>query len=197
MRAGVCRQQDVCILAVWKSILWWTASPKWLIVSCRCHKSCPLPPSATFKHLQAHTAAQAGGRGGGAYKQDFGVTTHPQTSTAFCLSCSAHAQGSHAQSWAVDKRSRGPWNCWASITPSYHAVVIERLRSCVCLWVLFLVVLLTNVFALHVVVKGDTVRDSAGTLGTPDWGHVKQRREQTSLVPLNTRSRCLNVHVVP
>lgn len=144
------------------------------------HAHCPLqPPSNTYKHtLQLR-------REEGAYKQNFGVTTHPQTSTAFCLSCSAQAQGGHAQSWAIDKRSWGPWNCWVSITPSY-----------VCLWVLFLVVLLTNVFALHVVVKGDAVRDSARTLGTPDWGHVKQRREQTSLVPLNTRSRRLDVHVV-
>ncbi len=55
----VCRLQDVCILAVWQSILWWTAPPKWLIVSCHCHKShthCPhQPPPNTLTHTHTHT----------------------------------------------------------------------------------------------------------------------------------------------
>lgn len=57
--------------------------------------------------------------------------------------------------------------------------------------------LLTNMFALHVVVEGDTVRNSAGALEAPYRGHIIKWRKQTSFVPLNTRSWCFNVHVVP
>lgn len=81
MHAGVCRQQDACIPSAWEGILWWTASPEWQIVSCRCHKSRPLPLSATFKHSQEATGSTQAERD----KQNSG-TTNPPNNTCGPLS---------------------------------------------------------------------------------------------------------------
>lgn len=51
----VCWLQDVCILAVWRSILWWTAPPNdWLCLATTINHT----PTAPFSHLQIHTEAQ-------------------------------------------------------------------------------------------------------------------------------------------
>lgn len=79
MHAGVCRQQDACIASAWEGILWWTASTEWQIVSRRCHKSRPLPLSATFKHSQEATGCSSGREGQRKLWYNKATHQHPQS----------------------------------------------------------------------------------------------------------------------
>lgn len=162
-----------------------------------------MAPSTTSRHLHSEAQAET-------YKQNFCNNPSPHTNTdthtlQCCIWQSSTSKGQEQSSTLWQKPCQSMTILLESII-SILSTVYPCVPLCFYGWsgrwqcmfmsIILLSIILTNVFALHVVVEGDTVWDSARALGTPDWGHIKKRGQQTSLVPLNTWPRCFDVHVV-
>lgn len=186
-RVQLCRLQDVCFLAVWHNILWWIALPNdWLYLDPAInHKA-----SALFKHPQTHIA------GSPKHKQN---CRNRALLTFTHLYTQLYTEGSSTEFPLQQKKSDGTW--LLMVIHSLFLTLCKILWSkaqFVCMYGCRNVSLsLTNVFALHVIVEGDTVWHSAGALGALDWRHIKKWRQKTCFVPLSSRSWCFNVHVIP
>ena len=200
MCAQVCLLQYVCILAVWQDILQQTTlSNDWLYLALAINHT----TSAPFNHLQTHTNAETLRHKQKHTERTFLTSwttphmplanTHVQ-STALYLTSSTHK--GQAQMSDLDRKT--PIALSVSMLSTMPLrMLLYGIRWHVCVLCEIISPPLTNVFALHVIVEGDAVWDSAGALGAPDWRHIEKWRQKTGLVPLSTRSWCFDVHVVP